>query len=78
MLNSKKESFQTIFCNRYLSNEKNTFAENLRVLPTILFMEKISFSFKLFSDHFCGQSCIKTFRGPLLFTRLKQVSLVNR
>ena len=28
-------------------------------------MVKISFSFKLFSDHFYGQSLIKTVRGPL-------------
>ena len=40
-----------------------------RVEPTIFFIEKISFSLKLFSGHFYGQSFIKTVRGPLtLFT----------
>ena len=34
---------------------KNIFADNLRVEPTILFVEKISFSLKLFSCHFYGQ-----------------------
>ena len=32
-------------------------------------MEKISFSLKLFSDHFYGQSLIKTVRGPLIIHR---------
>ena len=31
---------------------------------TILFMEQISFSLKLFSDFFYGQTFIKTVRGP--------------
>ena len=35
------------------------------VEPTIFFIEKISFSLKLFSGHFYGQSFIKTVRGPL-------------
>ena len=36
-----------------------------RVEPTIFFIEKkISFSLKLFSGHFYGQSFIKTVRGP--------------
>ena len=35
-----------------------------RVKPTIFFIEKISFSSKLFSGHFYGQSFIKTVRGP--------------
>ena len=30
----------------------------------MFFIEKISFSLKLFSDHFYGQSFIKTVRGP--------------
>ena len=38
-----------------------------RVDPTIFFIEKISFSLKLFSGHFYGQSFIKTVRGPLEF-----------
>ena len=36
-----------------------------RVESTIFFIEKISFSMKLFSGHFYGQSFIKTVRGPL-------------
>ena len=43
---------------------KNTFADNSSVEPTIFFMEKISFSLKLFSGHIYGQSFIKTVRGP--------------
>ena len=37
-----------------------------RVEPTIFLIEKISFSLKLFSSHFHGQSFIKTVRGPLI------------
>ena len=37
-----------------------------RVEPTIFFIEKISSSLKLFSDHFYGQSFIKTVQGPCL------------
>ena len=44
---------------------KNTCAYNSRAKITIFFMEKISFSLKLFFDHFYGQSFIKTVRGPL-------------
>ena len=33
--------------------------------PTLFFIEKISFSLKLFSGRFYGQSFIKTVRGPL-------------
>ena len=36
-----------------------------RIEPTIFLIEKISFSLKLFSGHFYGQSFIKTVRGPL-------------
>ena len=39
-----------------------------RVEPSIFFIEKISFSLKLFSGHFYGQSFIKTVRGPLNLT----------
>ena len=35
-----------------------------RVEPTIFFIEIISFSLKLLSGHFYGQSFIKTVRGP--------------
>ena len=41
------------------------FVDKSRVEPTIFFIEKISFSLKLFSGHFYGQSFIKTVRGPL-------------
>ena len=61
-----------------------------RVEPTIFYIEKISFSLKLFSGHFYGQSFIKTVRGPLkkksaenkkfeklLSSYCKQYTLVN-
>ena len=38
-----------------------------RVEPTIFFIEKISFSMKLFSGYFYGQSFIKTVRGLFPF-----------
>ena len=44
--------------------KKTAFADKSRVEPTIFFIEKMSFSFKLFSGHFYGQSFIKTVRGP--------------
>ena len=44
---------------------KNTFVDNSRVEIIIFLMEKLSFSFKLVSGHFYGQSFIKTVRGPL-------------
>ena len=59
------KSFQPIFFNRYLSNEKMAFVDKSRIEPTIFLIEKISFSLKLFSGHFYGQSFIKTVRGPL-------------
>ena len=65
MLNRKKHSFQPIFFNRYLSNEKTAFVDKSRIEPTIFFIEKVAFSLKLFSGHFYGQSFIKTVRGPL-------------
>ena len=43
---------------------KNTFADYSRVEPTIFLMEKLSFSLKLLSGDFYGQSFIKTVRGP--------------
>ena len=66
MLNSKKRGFRPIFLNRYLSNEKDIFADNSSVEPAIFSMEKLSVSMKLFSGHFYGQSFIKTVRGPLM------------
>ena len=59
VLNSKNRVFNPYFLNRYLSNEKNTFANNSRVEPTIFLMEKLLYSLKLFSGHFYGQSFIK-------------------
>ena len=68
-----------MFFNWYLSYEKNTFADNLRVEPTIIFMEKISFSLKLFSGHFYGQSFIKTVRGPCSYNNTaKGIRLLNK
>ena len=45
---------------------KTLFAVNSTVEPSVFFIEKISFSLKLFSGHFYGQSFIKTVRGPLI------------
>ena len=42
------------------------FVDKSRIEPTIFLIEKISFSLKLFSGHFYGQSFIKTVRGPLI------------
>ena len=67
MLNSKNWVFDPYFLSRYLSNEKNAFADNSRVDSTIFLMENLSFSLKLFSGHFYGQSFIKTVRGPLIY-----------
>ena len=63
VLNSKN-SFQLIFFNWYMSNEKMAFVDKSKVEPTIFFIDKISFSMKLFSGHFYGQSFIKTVQGP--------------
>ena len=54
-----------MFFNKYLSNEKTALVDKSRIGPIIFFIEKISFSLKLFSGHFYGQSFIKTVRGPL-------------
>ena len=53
MLNSKNSKVR-VQC------EENTCAYYSRVKITIFFMEKISFSLKIFSDHFYGKSLIKT------------------
>ena len=66
MLNSKNRVFSPYFFNRYFSNEKTAFVDKSRIEPTIFLIEKISFSLKLFSGHFYGQSFIKTVRGPFL------------
>ena len=50
MFNSRN-SCQPIFFNRYLSDEKSLFADNSRVEPTIVSMEKISYPLKLLSGH---------------------------
>ena len=47
------------------------------VEPTIFFIEKISFSLKLFSGHFYGQSFIKTVRGPLQLELYRNAVHVN-
>ena len=57
MLNSKNS--------KVLVQCENTCAYYLRVKITIFFMEKISSTSKLFSDHFYWQSLIKTVRGLL-------------
>ena len=46
-----------------------------RVKPTIFFIEKISFSLKLFSGNFYGQSFIKTVRGPLFSSFIVQYKI---
>ena len=56
--------------------KKNAFVDKSRVEPTIFFIEKISFSLKLFSGHFCGQSFIKTVRGPWASPRENLSSVV--
>ena len=59
MLNSKNGVFSPYFFNWYLSNEKTAFVDKSRVEPTIFFIEKISFSFKLFSGHFMGNPSLR-------------------
>ena len=50
-----------------MSNEKTVFVIKSTVEPTSFFIEKKkTFSLKLFSGHFYGQSFIKTVRGPLI------------
>ena len=44
----QKQGFQPKYFNRYLSNEKNTFADNLIVEPTIFWVEKLSGFFFFF------------------------------
>ena len=46
MLNSRKR-----VSNWYLSNEKTASVDKSRIEPTIFFIEKISFSLKLFPGH---------------------------
>ena len=59
----------------YLSNEKTAFVDKSKIEPTIFLIEKISFSFKLFSGHFYGQSFIKTVRGPFHSRIFFEISL---
>ena len=42
-----------------MSNEKTAFAVNSRVKPSIFFIEKISFSLKLFSGNFYGNPSLR-------------------
>ena len=58
MLNSKNRVFNPYF-NCYLSNEKTAFVDNSRVKATIFFIEKISFSLKLFSGRFMGNPSLR-------------------
>ena len=74
MLNSNNKVFNPYF-NWYLSNEKTTFADNSNVEPSIFFMEKISYSLKLFSGHFYGQFFIKTVQGPLHMLIIMTITL---
>ena len=62
-----KLGFPTHIFNRYLPNEKTPFTDNSRVEPTISLMEKLSFSLKLFSVNFYGQTLIMTVRDPPYF-----------
>ena len=48
--------------NPYLSNEKTHFADNSRTEPTIVSMERISYSLKLLSGHLYGQ-CPRSFEN---------------
>ena len=57
MLNSKNSVSNPYF--HLLSNKKNIFVDNSRVEPTIFFMDKISFSLKLFSGHVMGNPSIR-------------------
>ena len=64
VLNSKNRLFYPYFSIGTCSMKKTAFVDKSCVEPTIFFIEKISFSLKLFSGHFYGQSFIKTVRGP--------------
>ena len=64
MLNSKNRVFNPYFLIG-TSNEKNTFADNLRLKPTILFMEKISFLSNFSLAIFMGNRSLGTVRGPM-------------
>ena len=63
MLNSKNRVFNPNF-QLVLVQWETVFVNKSRVEPIAFFIEKISFSLKLFSGHFYGQSFIKTVRGP--------------
>ena len=53
------------------------FVDKSRIEPTIFLIEKISFSLKLFSGHFYGQSFIKTVRGPCGIKNIKSIFMLN-
>ena len=64
MLNSKTSVFNPYFLKGTYPMRK-TLVRIIRELKLLsFFIEKISLSLKLFSDHFYGQSFIKTVRGP--------------
>ena len=64
MLNSENRVFNPYFSIGTCPMRKRLLwiSRGLNLLS--FFIEKISFSFKLFSDYFYGQSFIKTVRGP--------------
>ena len=59
MLNSNNAVFNPYFFNWYLSNEKTAFVDKSRVESTIFFIEKISFSLKLFFGDFMGNPSLR-------------------
>ena len=61
MWNSKNRVFNPSFFNWYLSNNKTDFVDKSRVEPSIFFIEKISFSLKLFYGHFLGNPSLRLF-----------------
>ena len=66
MLNSKNRVFNPYFSSGTCPiNEKTAFVDKSRVEPTIFIIEKTLFSLKLFTEHFYGQSFVKTVRGLL-------------
>ena len=56
---------------------KNTFTDDSKGDLTIFLMEKLSFSLKLFSGHFYGQSFIKTVQGPLVIIFFQCIYQIN-
>ena len=59
MLNSKKQGFQPHILSRYLSNEKNTFADDSRVEPTIAWWKNYRFFWNFFLAIFMGTPSLR-------------------